>query len=279
MELAPTLLINADQIGPAALALLRTSNRRNAFFPLRDGLVDFFCAKAVYCGDTVDSAILGESALHINLPPSRGRLPILDEKFSDEVAREFQSKFLAYRCHHFLEVRESRFDLPEFTSATRILARVFGAPIVEAATLRTALIRLLQDHEEARLALSWTDLRCVVIEAVLHHCHTEPGEKVHVGKITKTVNCILKGRGEETQREAREIGVVLRDFKLCSKRDSAGYAILLDSAVCRHIHRLAHGFGLLAMRKGEARCLHCHSILNGPNARNGRSSESEKNHE
>jgi hypothetical protein len=278
IKLAPTLLINADSIGPAALALLRTSNHRNAYFPLKDGLVDFFCAKAVFCGDTVDSAILGESALHINLPPCCGRLPILDEKFSDEIAQEFQSKFLAYRCHHFLEVRESQFDLPEFTSATRILARVFGAPIVDAPALQAGLTRLLRDYEEKKLESSWTDLRCVVIEAVLHHCHKEPGERVHVGKIAQTVKRILMGRGDETEREPREIGPLLTGLGLSSKRDRDGYAVLLDSAACRHIHRLAQGFGLLAMRKGEARCLHCQSILNGLNARNGRASESEKNH-
>src|SRR6266849_3514521 len=282
MELKPTLIINAGRIGPTALVLLRTSNHRNAFFSGKDGLVDLFCAKAVFCGDTIDTTILAEGALHISLPPSWEQLPIIDENSCEEVAQEFQSKFLAYRCHHFLEVRESQFDVPEFTSPTRILARVFGSPIVHAPALQAGLIPLLKDHEERQLELSWTDLRSVVLEAVLHHCHKEPGEWVHVGGmtggITKTVHGILKGRGDATKRDAREIGPILRDLGLRSKRKSGGVMYLLDFAVCRQVHRLAHGSGLLAMRKGEAQCQQCQSILNGTKVQDGHPSESEKKH-
>jgi hypothetical protein len=279
MGLRPTLLINADRIGPAALALLRTSNRRNTFFSLKDGLVDFFCAKAIFLGDIADNGIFGESTLHINLTPSRGRLPILDEKYAKNLSQEYQAQFLAYRCRYVTAVRESQFDLPELTSSTRVLARVLGAPIVDAPALHAGLARLLQDYEEENLESSWTDLRRVVLEAVLHHCHKECGERVHVGGITKTVNGILRGRGEATQREAREIGPVLRGLGLIAKRNSSGFAILLDSTVCRHIHRLAHAFGLLSMRKGAARCPQCQSLVNGSNVRDGRVSKEEKKYE
>ena len=278
MKLLPTLLISADQIRPAAMGLLRTSSRRNAFFPLRDGLVDFFCAKAVYSGDIADNDFLGEGALHVNVAPFRGPLPLLEEEYAKEVTKKFQSQLLAYRCRYILDVRESKFDVPELTPGTRMLARVFGAPIVDASALQAGLTRLLQDHEENKLELLWTDLRCVVLEAALHHCHKEPGERVQVGSITKTVNAILKGRGEAKEREAREIGFHLKGLGLIAKRKGPGWGILLDSAVCRHIHGLAHGFGLLAMRKGEARCQQCHSTVNGIKARNGRASESEKKH-
>lgn len=278
MELLPTLLINAGQMKTATLELLRTSNHRNAFLPWKDGLIDPFCPKAMYCGDTVDNAIFGESMLHISLAPSRGRLPILDEKYIEDLSQEYQAQFLAYRSRYIMAVRESHFDLPEFTSTTRILARVLGAPIVDAPALQAGLTRLLRDYEGKKLELLWTDLRCVVLEAVLHHCHKEPGEWVLVGKITETVNGILKGRGEATKREAREIGPHLKALRLIKRRRGSGYAILLDSAVCCHIHGLAHGFGLLAVRAGEARCEQCELLVNGINARDGRASESEKRH-
>jgi hypothetical protein len=265
MQLKPTLLINTEQIRSASLELLRVSNRHNAFFPLKGNLVDLFCAKVVYCGDIVDSEILGESALQICLPPCRERLPIFDKKYSDEVAREFQAKFFAYRCRHILDVRDSQFDLPEFTSGTRILARLLGAPIVDAPALRAGLIRLLQEHEEKRQALRWTDLRCVVIEALLHHCHKEPGARMHVGEITETATRILKGRGDETEREPREIGPILKSFGLHKKRDRDGFAILLDPTVCRHVHQLAYGYDVSAMRKDErGHCTYCNSMLRRP---------------
>ena len=156
---------------------------------------------------------------------------------------------------------------------------MFGAPIVDAPALQASLTRVLRDHEEGKLESSWTDLRRVVLEAVLHHCHKDSGEKVYVGGIAKTVNALLKGRGEATEREAREIGSVLKGLGLIAKRDSAGLAILLDSKACRQIHRLAHGLGLLAMRKGEPRCQECQTLVNANNTREGRTSESRENHE
>lgn len=181
MKLLPTFLINGERISTARLELLRASNYRNAFIACRDRLINSFSAKAVFCGESADSAILGESVLHINLPPSSGCPPILEEKVSHELTREFQSKFLAYRCDHFLEVVGSRFDLPEFTSRTRVLARILGGPIVNAPAIQAGLTRMLRVDEERALELLWTDLRRVVLEAALHHCHQECGQRVFVG--------------------------------------------------------------------------------------------------
>lgn len=94
MELLPTFLINGEKISSATLELLRASSHRNAFIPWRAGLINIFCPKAMYCGETVEDTILDDTALHINLTTSSGQLPILDEQFCDKAAREFQSKFL-----------------------------------------------------------------------------------------------------------------------------------------------------------------------------------------
>ena len=276
MRLRPTLLIHMEQLGRASFDLLRKSNRPRAFVACKNELVDLFCAKAVYCGHIADCDVIDEGILHIGLRPASGRLPILDRKLCDAVAREFQSKLLAYRCRYILDVQQSQFDLSEFPSGIRILARVFGAPIVAAAALQKGLIVLLQEQDEERQALQWTDLRFVVLEAVLHHFHKQPGTRVHVGEITKTVNGILKGRGDATEREAREIGTILRDFGLRPKRNGGGFAILLDSNVGNRIHRIPFGMDVLTTHKGNEKCSYCHEILRG--SKNGHTSGGEEKH-
>src|SRR4029077_12065157 len=123
------------------------------------------------------------------------------------------------------DVQRSQFDQTAFTYGTRILGRVFGAPIVDAPELQAGLT--LQEHEEEIQALLWTDLRCVVLEAVIDHIHKEPGAKVHVGEITGTTLLILRGRGDPTEYDPKEIGTLLRAFGLRPKRDGEGFAIRL----------------------------------------------------
>ena len=260
MDLQPTLLIDQERISRSAWGMLSASNRRRAYVPRKGGLVNVFCSKAVYCGDALDGDNFGDGALRINLPPSRGKMPILDEKDETEISGEFQAKMLAYRSRNNVEVRESRFDLPGFTSGIRLLGRVLGASIVNAPELRAGLCSLLREYEEETRASRWFDLRCVTIEAALHHCHTEPGIKVHVGDIAKTVNAILKGRGDTTHLEANEIGAVLKRLRLFAKRDSRGYAIRLDDTVCRYIHQLAYRFEVATAQEGVAMCSHCAEI-------------------
>jgi hypothetical protein len=261
MQLQPTLLIHTGQITGPSLELLRISNRHCAFFSVKDNVIDVFCAKAVYCGNIADSNSIDESAYHIGLLPLSGRLPMIDRNRSDDVAREFQSKFLAYRCRYMLNVRDSQFDLPEFASGTRILARILGGPMVDAPALLAGLAPLLHEHEEKRQEFQLTDLRCVVLEAVIHHLHKEPGAKVHVGEITETMMGILKGRGDSTEYDPKEIGFVLRrSFRVRPKRDGEGFAIRLDSALSRDMHLFAHRFGVLARRERKVQCPYCDEI-------------------
>ncbi len=187
-------------------------------------------------------------------------MPILDEKEETEISEEFQTKMLAYRAQNNVEVRESRFDLPDFSSGIRLLGRVLGSTIVDAPELQAGLCSLLREYEEEARASRWLDLRCVTIEALLHHCHTEPRKKVHVGEIAKTVNAILKGRGDATHWEDNEIGAVLKRLRLFKKRDKRGYAIRLDDRVRRYIHQLAYRFDVATAQEGVTMCAHCAEI-------------------
>ncbi len=268
MDLHPTLLIDLEHVSPSTRRLLSASNNPNAYVPRNEALVNLYCAKAIYRGDSLGDDVFSDAALRINLAPSRGRLPILDAKTQQEIATKLQSQLVAYRCRNVAKVRESQFDLPGFASVTRILARVLGGCIVDAPELQAGLVPLLEEQEQEIRAARWVDLRCVVIEALLYHCHHSQKESVHVGEIAFVVNTILKGRGETVQLEAKEVGGIVRSLGLSPKRDTKGWAIRLTDEVRRRIHRLARDFDVSAVREGVAMCPHCSEILGAGDIQN-----------
>ncbi len=202
----------------------------------------------------------GDSNLRLNLPSLSGRFPSLNRKDELEIAGKFQSKMLDYRCRNILKVRESICDFPEFGFGIRILARILGAPIVEAPELQADLEPLLRDCQERALEVRLFDPYYVTIEALLFHCHKEPGERVHVGKITKTIMAILKARGETAQISREEIGKILRKHGFSPKRDGDGFAMRLDDRVRYYTHQLAHRFRLAALQQGTTQCSLCSQV-------------------
>lgn len=261
MILQPTLLIQT-RASRSAWELLTASNNRKAYIVWRGSLLGMSCAKAVYAGEAAEGADLGDSVLKINLTPSRGRLPVLDGRDQQKISERFQAKFLDYRCRNVMKVRESRCDFPELDSSIRILGRILGAPIADAPELQADLAPLLREYQEGIRASKWLDLRCVTLEAILHHCHEEPGRRVRVGRLADTVNLILKGRGETTEFEPEVIGGILRrQLGFSPKRDSPGFFILLDNRVRRYAHLLAHSYDVAAVQECIAKCSHCSAIL------------------
>ncbi len=271
MDLQLTLLIDLEHVSRSTLSLLSASNNRNAYVPRKGALVNIYCAKAIYRGDALGDGLFGDAALHINLAPSRGRLPMLDEKARQEIAMTLQPQLVAYRSRNLAKVRESEFDLPGFASPIRILARVLGACIVDAPELQAGLIALLEECQERIRGQRWVDLRCVVIESLLFCCHSREKDRVHVGEITATTSTILKGRGETPPAGPELIKLVggsLRVLEFFPKRDSKGNAIRLTDSVRRRIHRLARDFQVAAVQEGVALCPHCSEILAAGNTQN-----------
>jgi hypothetical protein len=260
MTLQPTLLINQPRIKSSAWELLDASNHHGAHILQSGTVVDLFCAKAIYCGEVAIDDICGGGTLRINLTPSRGRLPLLDATEHQEIASEFQEKMLAYRCKNILKVKQSTCDFPEFDSSIRILARVLGAPIVEAPELQADLEPFLRNGQEEAQSARAFDLRCVSLEALLFHCHKAQKKRVLVGEITKTVNAILKGRGEKIKWEPEEVGRVLRKHGFSKNRTARGFALRLDQGVCRCAHDLAHRFQVATVQDGIGTCPLCKQV-------------------
>jgi hypothetical protein len=241
------------------LRLLIAANSRNAQLPIKGGAVRVYSAKAIYRGVTLDDAFLADGVLQINLVPSRGKLPVLDVLTEKAIKNQFQPMLLMYRTRNFAKVRNSRFDLPEFASGIRVLARVLGAPIVDAPELQAGLRPLLRGQQERIGQRRWLDVRCVTIEALLALCHRgQEDDRAYVGDITATVTKILEGRGESIPLVPKAIGAMLRsEFSIFPGRDSNGYAVRLTTDIRRKIHSLARDFDVASKENPEALCVHC----------------------
>jgi hypothetical protein len=257
MDLEPTLLIAQEGISDSLWKLVLASNHRNAQVPTANGMRKIYCAKVMYVGDEPPDVGSNESLLQINLAPLRGRVPFLEPNDKSDLMAEFQPRMLAYRQRNYAQVCDSRFDLPELSSANRILARVLGAPIVTAPEVQASLGPLLCVYQDAIRAEVWSNPRCVVIEAVLLRCHDGKSERIYVGAITRTTNAILKGRGEIKQLGPKEVGGILRQLGLSPTRDRNGFAIRLDEGIRRVIHQLAGRFAVAAVQEGAMECAHC----------------------
>jgi hypothetical protein len=262
-DLRPTLIVRREQQNSSAMRLLAASDNRHSYFQWKGGLVNIFCAKAIYYGNLLHNDF--SNGLAVNLNPFREKLPVFHAKAAQETVAQLQSKLLAYRLQNISKVADSQFDVPEFNSGIRVLARAMGSCVVDAPHLQSQLIALLQDYQEKIRAQSWLDLRCVAIEALLSGCHKPEAAdgKVYVGKSTEIVRAILKGRGRTTRLDPQAIGGIWRALDLSPKRDRHGCAIRLSEEVCRRIHKLAVDYDVAAMQDGQGHCAYCAEIVGG----------------
>src|ERR1700730_11002253 len=118
-QLQPTLLIYPENLSPSALGILSASNKPSGHVSRSGALHNVCFAKALYRGLIFDDECFTDAALSVNLTPSRGRLPILDSKTQEEIAAKLQPMLVDYRLRNFATVRDSKFDLPEFSSGIR----------------------------------------------------------------------------------------------------------------------------------------------------------------
>jgi hypothetical protein len=264
MRIQPTLLVSRERLSASKLQLLISSNNPNCYFSMGAGLANFYSAKVFYGGIGFPEDFSGNAVLHIHLTPLRGRLPILGLKEQDEIAGKFQPQLLDYRLTKFRKVQESRFDFPWLPSNLRILARILGAPIIDAPDRQPELEQMFQRLKKADREQAWVDERCVAIEACLAICHKESGENwAYVGKLAECANVILKARGDAKIIEPKRMGELLRSFGFSPERDAKGYSVCLTPEVRRQIHSLAFQFDVAALSHGAVPCENCLQILVG----------------
>jgi len=276
-SLRPTLLIQQEHLSLSARKSLSASNKTGCHVSHNGELISVCFVKVLYRGLTFDDEFFMEGALRVNLTPLRGRVPILDSKAQEEIAGKLQPMLADYRLRNFARVRDSQFELPEFSSGIRVLSRILGACIIDNPGLQIGLRPLLRELEDQIRVGRWSDPRCVVIEALLYHCHTAASEDlIHVGEIAKTVTTIFRARGETTVLGPKSVGAVIRSFYFSLKRDNRGWALRLTDANRHRIHRLARDLDVAAVQEGMSQCAHCADIIAACDRQNPKPTDPQK---
>jgi hypothetical protein len=256
--LRPTLLVVQHELRPRLERLLLASNSRGIHIPGNSELLDMFCTKALYSPALVPGSLLARGAILVSVSPALSTHPIFNEQAEKKVENELLPKLLGYRLANALQVKNSTFDVPHFTSPVRELARTLGAALEGDGELQSRLVALLDEqNEEARV--EFCDLpESVTLEGLLFHCHQQKRDRVRVKELKKTVQTILVGRDEKLMLEERAIGARLKSLGLRTRSlGSAGRGLYLTKNVCRRVHELAQAYSVRALQDGKVGCPLC----------------------
>jgi hypothetical protein len=267
MELRPALFVEGYEFSRQSQKVLRTSSARDVYFSWRGRLINTCCAKVICSEELLDNEELGQASIEIPVTPTRRPILILEECAQREIASEFQSKLLMFRLTNYNLVRNSKFDIPQFESSARDLARCLGACVLEDSELQGNIAPLLKECNEEFEADSECSkyLNAFVVETMFDFCHQEEKACLHVKEITSAVNAILKERGETLEMSPKQVGNKLRAMGLTTKRlDASGRGVQLLDPVRQHIHRLAWhyrvGFGGIESDDVRMNCPQCGRI-------------------
>jgi hypothetical protein len=262
----PTVLIDARHFTPRSLQKLLASCGSRRFAPWKGSVAEFCFAKVIYVGAALVENVPADFAVRVHLSPSRRGVSLLDEKKRGQIIAALQPKLLDYRLRNLARIRASDFDLPEMDIESRAMGRLLGRCIVDARETQAGVRSLLDDRDDELRTARWTDLTCVIIEALLDKCHSPQRDGIYVGEVTKAAVVILKGRGAFAQLEDRCVGHSLRQLGFTPKRNGKGFRILVTNEVIRAIHGLARDYRVAAVEDGIARCDMCRQTFTLPDA-------------
>jgi hypothetical protein len=260
MDLCPSLFIERYEYSREVDRFLRVTNAQDAYVPRRGRLATVSGARVICSEEPFYDGALGGGGVDIPVTSSRQPLPILDRSTQQQIADEFQPKLLMYRLRNHKRVVESKYDVPEFLSPVRELARCLGACVPDEPELQRGIGSLLKERNEELQADRATDVNAAVVEAMLCFCHDKARQFARVAEITNAVNAILEQSGELLELKPRMVGYKLKALGLTTKRlDAAGRGMPLLRATRVLIHRLARDYAVLTGRDNEE-CSDCEHL-------------------
>lgn len=262
MSLQPTLLLDEPDLRPEMQTLLQSSSHRGTRIMSSHGLLEFFGPKIICSHKLPRGTALETDALKAALIPIAGHLPLLDKKTEEEIAEEFQPRFLGYFLRTASSVQSPNFDASQFTSPIQNLARTLGAAVIGDSELQKKILPLLSvQDEEIRVDRSRT-CDAVVLEALLFFIHQGGWSKVRTDNIAEKVSAIYKGRGSDQQTSPETVGWAIRRLGIPSGRiNRAGNGVELNVSTCRLIHKLAQSHGVRTMEGGlRSDCRYCSEL-------------------
>ena len=260
--MVPTLLVYEPQLTARMASRLATSTSPGYLVPVRGGLQDLYCPKAIYLGEQQEKYVLGATSLSINLPPATDTV-VVKQRFSRRSSTlDIQDRLLSYRMNHYYLVRDSEFTLPtEFMPSTAAIAQVLAA-VVYHDDLKQAVVPLLSSLDDQLCEARRTSLESVLLEAVLSFCHEEQKQSVLAREIAERMNGIYQNMGEHLRVNEEKVGHALKRVGLFTRRlGNKGRGLELAKDVQLQVHELAHRHQGHAVFHGQPECAYCQTFL------------------
>jgi hypothetical protein len=249
-----SFLVHEAEITPATEEWLNLVSHHDVMIAQRESVVAAY--GPVFIASRLHPPHL-DNAIKISLLPRNGRQQYLDPGSQQDIAQNFQPKLLMYRLRNHAAVRASTFDLAGFASSTRDTARALGMCITEL-LLQHQVGELLADQDERARSERALDVRSIVVEALIFHCHAPQQEFILIKEITEAANFILRERNETRELSSKAVGSMLDSLGLPARiRRGSGYRLNLDEGTRRVIHRIARGLGVRSLQDGVELCRHC----------------------
>ena len=121
MALHPTLLLDEPDIQPAMQTLLQASSHRGLNVTSGRGVVGLFGPKIIFSRKLPHGTALETDVFRTALIPVPGQLPPLDRAAEENIAEEFQARFMGYFLRNFSRVRRPSIDVTNLTGPFKIL--------------------------------------------------------------------------------------------------------------------------------------------------------------
>ena len=228
MSFQPTLLLDEPDLQPAMTRVLQAGAHRGSYVLSSDGMRDLFGPKILCSRKPLLGTEIEADVLRVALIPVSGQLPALGKKVQEEIAEEFQARFLGYSLRNFSSVQIPDFDVSDLALPFQALACAFGAAVVGDDELQKQILPLLSVQDEEIRADRACTCDAVVLEAVLFFIHQGGWSKLRTDHIAEKVSEIYKGRGSDQQPSPESVGWAIRRLGIPSGRiNKAGNGIEL----------------------------------------------------
>jgi len=259
MSLQPTLSLDEPDLNLQMPTLLEASCYRGALIPRSQGMLELFGPKVIFSRTIPIGTPLETNALRAALVPVSQRLPALDRKVEEEIAEEFQARFLGCFLRNFDRLQTSKFYGDDLTLPMRNLASAFCPIFDDDEELRTSILRLLAVQDEEIRAANASAFASVVVEAVLSFIHVGRLSNVRTQQVADKVEKIYAGRGlHQKNVSAESVGWAIKKLGIPSGRiGKAGNGVGLTVQVCRQVHQLGFSYGIRAMQEFRSSCRYC----------------------
>jgi hypothetical protein len=225
--------------------------------------VDLFGPKIIVTSKPSYQALLDGDILRVALMPISGTLPPLEKREEEQIAEEFQARFLGYFLRNFGNVRVPNFDVSELALPIQAVAQTLGSAVVGSKELQAKILPILALQDEEARAARACSLDSVVLESILFFIHVGGWSKVRTQRVAEKVTEIYQGRGSDrTDVSAETVGWAMRRLGIPTGRlNKSGNGVELTEDLCRLVHRLALSYGVRAMQSGfRSGCRYCQEL-------------------